>query len=169
MGNDSIAKLLADTTGLLVGALPGVLFTIWKPVVATGAHVTAAVDAVVAHVGQAEQGRGKWAVLVGISAHVPLPGEDVREAVQREMRRLDPYLFCGATVIERAGLGGVAQRSVVSTLQLLTRPKHPEKVFADCDQAAEFIAEEAKRRELPPLDERKLVRAYLELSRRASA
>jgi len=79
------------------------------------------------------------ALIVAVHPDMPLPDASVRDVVTTEMRRLDPYIICGATVLGRDGFLGTAMRAVTSTLQLLTRPSHPEKIVGSGREAAAFV------------------------------
>ena len=112
---------------------------------------------------------GRCALLVRIAPSMALPDEATRESIQVTVRKLDPYLVCGATVIPQEGIAGTAMRAVVSTLQLLSRPKHPEKIFATSKQAAVFLCGELERKGVPSLPVETLVAIVDELTKGAGA
>ncbi len=101
--------------------------------------------------GQREAERqGKIAILVVLPPDSPMPTDAVRKRIQEDMRRMDPFVVCGATVIDKAGFRGSALRAVVSTMQLIARPTHPEKVFASAEEAVHFIRGELQRAGFDP-------------------
>lgn len=81
----------------------------------------------------------RCALIVAIHPDMPLPDASVRDVVTAEMKRLDPYIVCGATVLGREGFLGTAMRAMTSTLQLLSRPSHPEKIVGSGREAAAFV------------------------------
>jgi hypothetical protein len=85
------------------------------------------------------RGLGRCATIVVIHPDTPLPSAEVRGAVQVEMRKLDPFVVCGATVLGRDDLTGTALRAVASTLQLLNRPTHPERIVGTGQEAVAFV------------------------------
>ncbi|MBK8255788.1 MAG: hypothetical protein IPK82_24370 [Polyangiaceae bacterium] len=88
---------------------------------------------------------GKCALIVVVSPLMPLPDHDARAVIQAEVQKLDPYVICGATVISDPGLAGSAKRAVVSTMQLITRPRHREKIVGTSMDAGRFVASELLR------------------------
>ncbi len=97
------------------------------------------VSACMASAFQQAKAAKRCAMIVAIHPDMPLPDSKVREVVQAEMKKLDPYLICGATVLGHGGLLGTAMRAVTSTLQLLTRPSHPERIVGSGREAAAFV------------------------------
>lgn len=128
-------RILVTRPSLVVAAADPVLFGVWTGQPARPADITAALSVAVSHARTLKH----CAIFVATHPDQPLPDAAVREIIQTEMRKLDPYLACGATVLTRDGFIGTAMRAVVSTLQLLSRPTHPEKIFGTPREAAAFI------------------------------
>ena len=131
-------RVLEEQPCGLITAFDRVIFAAWSAVPSNDAMAARMLDA--SH-REAER-QGKVALLVALSHGAPMPSDTVRNTIQVEMRKLDPFLICGATVIDKAGFRASALRAVVSTMQLISRPKHPEKVFASAAEAVHFIRAE---------------------------
>jgi hypothetical protein len=134
-------QTLASRPSLVVGVLGCILLTIWTGEAPRLEDVRACSAALL----QRAKSLGRCGMVVAVHPTMPLPEEPIRAAIQAEVRKLDPYLVCGATVISRDGLAGTAMRAVTSTLQLLSRPRHPEKIVASGAEAARFLHGELTR------------------------
>lgn len=159
---DMPLRSLVRTESLVLAVLDSVLFGVFTGAEVQKAHVEEGIGALL------EEARkiGKAGMLVA-HATTPLPKDDVRDAVQRNMARLDPYLCCGATVIAKEGFAGSAIRAVVSTLQILSRPTHPERTFANPEEAASFLVDQMARHHKNPPSASVIVATYEELTSRA--
>jgi hypothetical protein len=157
-------RLLALRPSIALGVIGNIVLGSWTRVCATVDDVQIAVAAARAEA-EAQQRIGH---VIVVHADTPLPDEKVRAAIQREMQRLDPRIVCGATVITREGFAGSAMRAVSSTLQLLSRPTHPEKIVATAREGIEFVRAGLARERLgaPTLDE--AIAAYEEIARVAA-
>lgn len=134
-------QTLAARPSLVVGAADCVLLAVWTGAAPRAEDVRSCAAAML----QRAKSLGRCGLVVAVHPMMPLPDEPIREVIQTEVRKLDAYLVCGATVIARDGLVGTAQRAITSTLQLLARPKHPEKVVASGAEAARFVHGELAR------------------------
>lgn len=128
-------QVLLVRPSLLVGAAGPIVVGVWRAVAPRAEDVRAVVVPMLQHV----KSRKQAAIMAVTHPTVPSPDTETRRAIVHEMRKLDPHLLCGATVVTRDGFAGTALRAVVSTLQLLAAPKHPEKVFATTAEAARFV------------------------------
>ncbi|MFO0552320.1 MAG: serine/threonine-protein kinase [Polyangiaceae bacterium] len=172
---DSRLQTIVDSPSVIVAKGGPVLYVVWKPTVLDVRHVSEAFDALIAIL-TADRRRPddtplepRWALLVCISKGAQLPDERVRKVIQSRIRHLDDNLVCGATIVEEPGLSGVAQRAVVSTLQLLSRPRHPEKTVARITDAAEFIVGQWRRARREELSTSEVLACFGELRSRADA
>jgi hypothetical protein len=156
-------QTLAARPSMVVGMLDCILFAVWTGEAPRAEDVRACSAAML----QRAKSLGRCGQIVAIHPSMPLPGEAIREAIQTEVRKIDPYLVCGATVISRDGLAGTAMRAVTSTLQLLSRPKHPEKIFASGAEAARFVHGELARQVEGTPDAASIAAAYEEITSHA--
>lgn len=154
-------QVLISRPSMVVGALETVLFAVWTGISARAEDVRAC-NAVTL---QRARALKRCALVVAIHPSMPLPGEDVRSIIQEEARKLDPYLVCGVTVITSEGLVGTAMRALVSTLQLLSRPRHPEKVMASGALAVAYVHRELAREHPGAPTEAALAQAYDAITR----
>ncbi|MFO0553333.1 MAG: hypothetical protein U0271_33425 [Polyangiaceae bacterium] len=171
-----LPRTLVDLPSVLLAKSGPILFTLWKPTKIESRHVREAFEAMFTTVNP-DRKRGsegsptpRWVLFVTVPKGATLPDDETRNVIKGHMQRLQGSLVCGATVIEEPGLTGVAQRAVVSTLQLLSRPNHPEKTVSNVDDAAEFIVTQwrrAKRESEFTVSE--IVSAYQRLRTQASA
>jgi hypothetical protein len=69
------------------------------------------------------------------------PTPEARDALNAMHARYGHTVGCGAVVIERAGLMGVAVRSVVTGMMMLAPKHYRVKVFDRVDDAAPWLAE----------------------------
>lgn len=148
---------------IVAGTLGCMLVSAWRGVTPRAEDMRACSAVLL----QRAKALGRCGLLVVIHPDMPLPDDQVRQTILEEVRKLDPYILCGATIISRGGLAGTALRAVVSTLQLLTRTKHPERIFAAIPEAARFLHSElsSKVEQSPSVEE--IVAAYGELTTQA--
>lgn len=156
-------RILTSRPSLVLAAADPLLFGLWTSQQARPADVTAVLSAAVSHARTLKH----CAIVVATHPETPLPDAAVRETIQTEMRKLDPYLVCGATVLTRDGFIGTAMRAVVSTLQLLSRPTHPEKIFGTSREAAAFLHGVLVQRMSSAPSTADIVAAYDEATRKA--
>lgn len=128
-------RMIVTRPSLSIFFAEPVLFGVW----ARTAPRVADVSACMASAFQQAKAAKRCAMIVAVHPETPLPDSSVRDVVQAEMKRLDPYLICGATVLGHGGLLGTAMRAVTSTLQLLARPSHPERIVGSGREAAAFL------------------------------
>lgn len=159
----SRAYTLSTHPGMVVGTIRNILVFVWKGTAPRVADVQAASAVLVARARQL----GKCGLLAVVHPDQPVPDDAVRRAVRDEVRKLDPHVVCGATVITKDGLAGAAMRAVTSTLQLLARPSHPERIASSAREAAAFLVEEMTRagEKVPPAEV--IVEGYEKLTREA--
>lgn len=126
---------------LVVGYAANVIVAVWTGKPPLSEDVRACAQAML----QKAKAMGKCALIVVVSPLMPLPDHDTRVVIQTEVQKLDPYLICGATIISDPGLAGAAKRAVVSTMQLITRPRHREKIVGTSMDAGRFVSAELLR------------------------
>lgn len=137
----SRAYTLSTHPSMVVGTVQNVLVVVWRPTAPRVADLQAGGVVLL----QRARQLGRCGLLVVTHPDQSIPDDAVRRAVRDEARRLDPHLVCGATVITKEGLAGTATRAITSTLQLLARPTHPEKIVASSREAASFLVAELTR------------------------
>jgi hypothetical protein len=128
-------RTLARRESLSIGLFDAILFGAWAESPPRADDVEVCIDAAL----KEAKTLGRVAIVVALHTRTPLPDERVRAVIQKQMQRLDPFLCCGATVISREGFAGSALRAVAATLQLLSRPTHPEKIVSTGAEAAAFV------------------------------
>lgn len=141
-------RILVSTQAMLLGAAEPLLLLGW-----TGAPPTTldAKRASAAHLPVAKAvGERKAAMVVLIPPGMPLPDPTTRDALASEIIKILPYLAAGVSIASERGLRGVAVRAAISTMQLVTRVGHPERVVATIPEAAAFLHAELRKRGSTP-------------------
>jgi hypothetical protein len=82
--------------------------------------------------------------------HIVRFGKEAREATLALAREMAPFMRCSAVVFDRGGFAASAIRSLVTTINLLSRQPFPSHVFGDLDAGLEWI--ESKLDRSKPLD-----------------
>lgn len=139
---------LVTAKSLHVGTAGPLLLAAWtgeSPAVADIKQGTAALLSAAKGIGE-----GKAGFVALIRDNMPLPAEDARKAIAAEMAKTLPYVVAGVTIIPQAGFRGAAARALVSTLQLIVRVGHPERVVATSREAAGFLFGELAKAHSPP-------------------
>ena len=157
-------RILERNSSLLIGVVDSLLAAAW-----TGRDPSAAEVATALEVCANAAMGGRWGLLVCAPANCPLPSEAVRATIEKGMKKLDPYIVVGATVIERGGFLGSAMRALVSTLQLLVRPQHPERTFASCEPAAAYLHAELTKSQVVAPSVVTMIDAYHQLMKEAQS
>lgn len=80
--------------------------------------------------------------VLGAGSTVPEPA--VRDALLREVKRVQPQLGSVTNVLEGAGLGAAALRAAVTGMTLFLRPTYPVKTYASLPEAVDFAARQSK-------------------------
>lgn len=155
-------RLLARRPSLVVGAVGPVLLVAWTGVAPREDDVLACLPPLLREARAARCG-----MIVAIHPGMPLPSDAVRKLIQEEVRKLDPLLVAGATVIERGGFGGAAARAVASTMQLVSRPSHPEKIVSSGVEAARFVTTELEKHGAATVAADTIARSYEAITREA--
>ncbi|MFO0589767.1 MAG: hypothetical protein U0441_19665 [Polyangiaceae bacterium] len=149
---------------LFVAAADPVIYAAWTGTTPRLEDASLALATAVAHA-RAQRQCGLFVVL---HPDMPLPDAAIRDVIQLEMRKMDPYVLAGATVLTRDGFRGTAMRAIVSTAQLLSRPTHPEKIVSTPKEAAAFLQKTMSQkldRSSPSLEE--ILAGYEETIKRA--
>lgn len=79
-----------------------------------------------------------------IDEHSVMPEADVRSALEAMVPKVSPYYACAVAVYEGAGFRAAMIRGILTSFQLISRHKYPQKVFASIDECAGFVAPLAK-------------------------
>ena len=151
-------RVLEEQPCCLLTAFDRVIVTAWSPKPSDEAAISTLLDALLLEARR----QGKVALLVALQYDSPLPSEGVRRKVQRELRKVDPFVICGATVIDKAGFRASTFRAVVAGMQRLSRPKHPE-------QGVEFIRTQLSLAGFAPPEAADLLNHYRATTERACA
>lgn len=147
----------------MVAAADPVIFGVWTSAALRAEDASAALASAVAHA----RGLRQAGIVVAMHPDMALPDTAVRDIIQLEMRKMDPYLAVGVTILTRDGLRGTAMRAVISTVQLLSRPTHPEKIVASPRDGILFLQKTLalKVDKAPSVEE--ILTVYDEVTRRA--
>ncbi len=155
------ARILHRTKSLVVASAKPLLVAAWTGAAVETGDVSACLVSLLAEAKRIERA----VFLVIVHPSTPLPSDDTRATIQAEIRRLYPHLVAGATVINRSGFVGSAQRAVVSTMQLVSRTPHPEKTVSSAKEAGTFLATELARANGLPLKVEDVVETFDQLTR----
>lgn len=131
----SVHRALVSHSCIVVEALDSVFLVVWTGNEPVAEELRSAIAACKEHARE-------WhpcGLIVGVPPTMGIPSDEIRSLIQIEVRALDPFLSCGATLITRKGLMGIAHRAIVSAMQLVSRPTHPERIFPSTEEAAEFV------------------------------
>ncbi len=71
--------------------------------------------------------------------HIVRFGKEAREATLALAREMAPHVRCSAVVFDRGGFAASAIRSLVTTINFLSRQPFPSQVFGDLDAALPWI------------------------------
>lgn len=135
-------RVLERRSSLVLANLGPLYYAFWTGTMPVAEEATGAIRGLVE---VAKRSDTKFALFAGVPNKMPLPDDELRAVLTAEMSKLNPYLFVGATLVEREGFAGSAVRAVVSTIQLLSRADHPERVFATGEAAARYLGRELER------------------------
>lgn len=135
-------RVIERRKSLVLANLGPLYYAFWTGVLPIEEDVTQAIRGLI----ETAKARGsKIALFAGVPNRMPVPTEEIRTVITTEMSKLNPHLLVGATLVEREGFAGSAVRAVVSTMQLLSRADHPERVFATGQAASKYLARELER------------------------
>lgn len=84
-------------------------------------------------------GIGVFSVVDLESTKIPSMSDEVREETVRISREFGPRTLASAHVLEGTGFWVAAARSAHAGVQLLSRQKHPSKVFDSVDPASRWM------------------------------
>lgn len=155
-------RVLVTRPSLVLAVADSVLFAVWTKVAGRPEDLLACLPLAL----QQAKALKQCGLVVALHPEQPLPDGPFRDVIKTEMRKLDPYLLCGATVLLRGGLLGTAMRAVVSTLQLLSRTTHPERIVASGAEAARFVHDVLVRQLDKAPSEKAIAEGYEELTKR---
>ena len=83
-------------------------------------------------------GRGRMAEITLISHDAPLPEADTRTALDAAVPLVSPYYGCVSAVFDGTGFRGAFVRGMLTSFQMLSRNKFPQKIFSSIDAAAKW-------------------------------
>ncbi|APR80039.1 Hypothetical protein A7982_05386 [Minicystis rosea] len=83
-------------------------------------------------------GPGRMAEITLISHDAPLPEADTRAALDAGVPLVSPYYGCVSAVFEATGFRGAFVRGMLTSFQMLSRTKFPQKIFSSIDAAAKW-------------------------------
>jgi hypothetical protein len=83
-------------------------------------------------------GQGKMAEITIIAHDAPLPGPETRAAFDAAVPMVTPYYGCVSAVFDGTGFRGAFVRGMLTSFQMLSRNKFPQKVFSSIDDAAKW-------------------------------
>lgn len=86
-------------------------------------------------------GHGKVAEITLICNDAPLPEADTRAVFDAGVPVVSPYYGCVSAVYEGTGFKGAFVRGMLTSFQMLSRNKFPQKVFSTIDEAAKWTAQ----------------------------
>jgi hypothetical protein len=108
-------------------------------------------------------GCGTGALLV-IRSDVNPPTEEARAYIKYELGRSS--MLAAAQVVEGTGFRGAAMRSVLTMMQLASRPRYPMKIFDNVDVGTRWLAVELKKRAGQAPDPAELAQAAMTARKR---
>ncbi len=94
-------------------------------------------------------GKGKLGEVTLIARDAPLPDADARAAFEAAVPTIAPYYACVSAVFEGTGFRAALVRGFITSLQILSRSKFPQKVFSSVDECAAWLFSFRKAMELP--------------------
>lgn len=71
---------------------------------------------------------------------IPMPDPDVRELASEILGQTGGHVLCTATMIIGEGIWAGMARAALATISLFARTPHPQKVFAELAEAADWVA-----------------------------
>ncbi len=90
-------------------------------------------------------GQGKMAEITLVAAEAPLPDAESRKILDAAVPLVSPYYCCVSAVFEGTGFTAAIVRAFVTSFQLLSRAKYPQKVFQSIDDAAAWTFPHAQK------------------------
>lgn len=88
-------------------------------------------------------GRGKLIEVSIVDREGGIPDAEVRAALDSMAPVVAPYYAAVACLFEGEGFRAAMIRGVISSFQLLSRAKYPQKVFSNPDECAAWLAPKA--------------------------
>ncbi|MFO0556029.1 MAG: hypothetical protein U0271_47060 [Polyangiaceae bacterium] len=92
-----------------------------------------------------------------------LPDAPAREALQKGVKQLDPYLLGAVNIVLASGFASAAVRGVLTGFQLLARPGYPVSFVGTHLEAASFLVRNWPRADAPAPDALELEAALASL------
>lgn len=92
--------------------------------------------------------------IVVLRSDVPAPKESARTNIRRVLVEFGSVVNAGAIVVEGTGFVAATLRSVLSLINLASRPTYPLKVFSSVSEASYWLPRQigGKKRPVSPLD-----------------
>lgn len=119
------------------GAMPGVMFYVWR-----GVTTVAAARGIGTHIARIHADHAKRpCVLLGVvEAGTPPPEAEARKVLTESMKAGGAYLQASALAFEGEGFQASMVRAVATGLALLARTPYPHQVFASVPLAAQWLS-----------------------------
>jgi predicted phage tail protein len=89
-------------------------------------------------------GEQKMVEITLIANEAPLPEADTRAVLDAGVPIVSPYYACVSAVFEGSGFRAALVRGVLTSFQLLSRTKYPQKVFSNIDDCAKWMFPQAQ-------------------------
>lgn len=83
-------------------------------------------------------GKGKLLEITYLDPDAPMPSAEVREALDAMVPRVSPYYGSVAAIYEGEGFKSAMVRGLLTSFQLLSRAKYPQKTFGDLTECAHW-------------------------------
>jgi hypothetical protein len=115
--------------------------SIVMPVMGKGKLPTRSADAQVRALLQhgTRVGLGRLAEITLISEQTQLPESETRQVLEAAVPLVTPYYACVAAIFEGEGFRAALVRGFLTSLQLLSRAKFPQKTFSSVDECAAWM------------------------------
>ena len=84
-------------------------------------------------------GKGKMAEISIIANDAPMPEAETRAVLEKGVPVVSPFYACVGAVYEGTGFRAALVRGVLTSFQLLSRSKYPQRTFASVEECARWI------------------------------
>lgn len=84
-------------------------------------------------------GKGKMAEISIIANDAPLPEAETRAVLDKGVPIVSPFYACVGAVYEGTGFRAALVRGILTSFQLLSRSKYPQRTFSSVEECARWI------------------------------
>lgn len=84
-------------------------------------------------------GKGRMGEATLIAADAPVPDAPTRAILDAGVPLVSPYFCCVSAIFEGEGFRAALVRGVLTSFQLISRVKYPQKVFSSLDECAVWM------------------------------